>query len=116
MARLTAKKLARQVDEYLAAPDGVKTPAGLAAFLGVGTAALEETACGGGARGTVLQRAMARMEAELIESALRGDSNASMTSFLLKCCFGYQEKRTTRAEPQPARLPELSGPLAEMAE
>lgn len=116
---MTAKKMsARRLEEalagYFSGEEAVHTPAGLAVHLGVDKAALERLAQDGGRTGGLLRLAHTRMEKELLENGLRGKYNATMTSFLLKCAFGYRDKPEEAAAPGPVRV-EVSDELRQYA-
>lgn len=110
------QELSARVDAYMALESEVKSPAGLAVFLGMGTEGLQALAQGKSRRAALLRCAMARMEKELIEGALRGKYNATMSAFLLKSEFGYREKRGEASEPSSAIRVELDEPLERLAE
>lgn len=86
----TKKQLGEVIDEYLSV-DGVKSLAGLSAFLGISREKLEKLESD--RRFTALIAfAKTVIEKDIVENGLRGKYNATMSSFILKTCFGYREK------------------------
>ena len=108
-------ELRKKLEQYFALNE-VKSLAGLAAYLGTDTAALKKDLLKKGRKGNLLRGAMTRMEHELIEYGLKGKYNATITSFLLKSAFNYQEKREDKPEPEGKIKIELSDELKKYSE
>lgn len=110
----TALRLGEALEGYFAGEEAVHTPAGLAVWLGMEKPALERLAREDGRGGALLRMALTRMEKELLENGLRGKYNATMTSFALKCVFGYRDKPEETSAPGPVRV-EVSDELRQYA-
>lgn len=105
--RISLRALRQRIDAYFAKEEAVKSPAGLALAIGVDTAALRNLLDGTDSAAELLGMAMTRLEKEIVENGLRGKSNATMTSFVLKTQFGYRERSGPAREGEVAvELPE----------
>lgn len=112
---LSKNQLKKQIDSYFEAGEEVKTPAGLAVYLGIDRAAFEKLAAEEGSTGNLLRFAKTRMEKEIVENGLKGKLNATMSSFILKTTFGYRDKpEETAALTDPLKV-EVSDELKKYA-
>jgi hypothetical protein len=106
------QRFKRLIDEYVNS-EGVKSLAGLALFLSVDRGTLAQWAAGEEDIGALIDYAKTCIEKDLVENGLQGKYNATMTSFILKCSFGYRDRGE---EPQQGSVKiELSDELARYA-
>lgn len=88
--RFTKKRLCEATDEYLSI-DGVKSLAGFAQYLGISRWGLESLESDK-RFAAIISFVKTAIEKDVVENGLRGKYNATMSSFILKTCFGYREK------------------------
>lgn len=86
----TKKQFCEFTNEYLS-DDGVKSLAGFALYLGISRSALEKLESDK-RYSYFISFAKTAIEKDIVENGLRGKYNATISSFLLKTCFGYREK------------------------
>jgi len=90
--KFTRAGLQKMLADYFDDTESVKSLAGLAIFLGVDSKLLLTMLQDGSGLSEQLNIAKTHIEKDIVENGLRGKYNATMSSFLLKTCFGYSEK------------------------
>lgn len=91
--KFTRAGLKKHIEEYFDDGESIKSLPGLAVALGIDVRTLTtmqvETEKG---KNELLTLACVRIEKDIVENGLKGKYNATMSSFLLKTCFGYSDK------------------------
>jgi hypothetical protein len=90
--KYSKKRLKRLIDAYVET-DGVKSLAGLALYLGIDSAELNQLQSDSkDGYSEIIAYARTCIEKDIVENGLRGKYNASMASFILRSSFGYRDK------------------------
>lgn len=98
-AAVYSKKRVKELTEEYLKLDGIKSPAGLAAHIGVDSGTLRRWMNGdSGTFSSVVDYAMTCIEKEIVENGLSGKYNASVAMFILKCVFGYRDRGDVQAK------------------